>query len=44
VRTKLADAVTELRQCMAKVKTDEQAITDLDEEGRHAGALPGWLR
>jgi len=44
VRTKLADAVTELGQCTAKVKTDQQAVTDLEEEGRRAGALPGWLR
>jgi hypothetical protein len=28
----------------AEVKAAEKAITDLEEEARRAGALPGWLR
>jgi hypothetical protein len=28
----------------AEVKAAEKGITDLEEEARRAGALPGWLR
>ena len=34
----------ELSSWEAILRTDEQAIAALEEEGRVAGALPGWLR
>ncbi len=34
----------ELKKAMALVDEDRAAIAAVEEEGRRAGALPGWLR
>ena len=33
-----------VRELEARVSSDEQAMKDLEDEGRRAGALPGWFR
>ena len=40
-RQRLATRVQDLE---AEVRRDQQAITELEEDARRAGALPGWLR
>jgi hypothetical protein len=35
---------TEVKAATERIATDLRAIDDLREEGRKAGALPGWLR
>jgi hypothetical protein len=44
IETKLVDARTEQRQCVAKVAVDQTAIDTVEEEARRLGVLPGWLR
>ena len=44
VETKLVDARTEQRKCVAKVALDQTAIATVEEEARRLAVLPGWLR
>jgi hypothetical protein len=40
-RQRLASYVQDLEY---QVRSNEQAMKDLEDEGRKAGALPGWFR
>jgi hypothetical protein len=44
IETKLVDAETEQRKCVAKVALDQTAIATVEEEARRLSVLPGWLR
>jgi hypothetical protein len=35
---------TQLLEAEAQVEINERALKALEEEGRRAGALPGWFR
>jgi len=37
-------AVADLARLQQDIVTDKKALADLDEEARHAGVPPGWLR
>jgi len=43
-RTELVRLETEHHALEAAVRADQAAIAELEEDGRKAGALPGWLR
>lgn len=42
--TELVRLQTDQGLLAAKIEADKKAVADLEEEGRRAGALPGWFR
>ena len=44
VETERQRLITEANALQIDIEADQKALSNVEEEGRRAGALPGWLR